>query len=249
MPEIVIFGGTSEGRKEAEKLLAQGRDITVSVTSEYARSLLPHRMKCHVGILNRQDMLAWLSEMQPGLVIDATHPFAIRVSTNAAEACTQAGVPLLRLVRPGWENEPAASRWIWVDDHDEAAWQAARLGRRVLLTTGRQTLHHFIGPLAEHTVLARVVEDVELALPPTWILIRSRGPYTCAGERKLMAEHAVEVLVTKDSGGVHTRAKLDAADELGVSVVVVRRPLYRGDVPTVADVPAALEWLGLSQTR
>ncbi|AAZ54348.1 cobalt-precorrin-6A reductase [Thermobifida fusca] len=247
--KVLILGGTAEARALAEAFVAAGIPVLSSLAGRVSHPRLPAGEVRIGGFGGAAGLAGFLRSNGITRVVDATHPFAIRVSTNAAEACTQAGVPLLRLVRPGWENEPAASRWIWVDDHDEAAWQAARLGRRVLLTTGRQTLHHFIGPLAEHTVLARVVEDVELALPPTWILIRSRGPYTCAGERKLMAEHAVEVLVTKDSGGVHTRAKLDAADELGVSVVVVRRPLYRGDVPTVADVPAALEWLGLSQTR
>ena len=67
MPEIVIFGGTTEGRREAEQLFTQGNAVTVSVTSAYARSLLPPQVKCHVGVLNRQEMLAWLSKARPRL--------------------------------------------------------------------------------------------------------------------------------------------------------------------------------------
>ena len=241
---VLVLGGTAEARALAEALVAAGTPVLSSLAGRVSRPRLPVGGVHIGGFGGVGGLVDFLRGNGITRVVDATHPFAARISANAAEACARTGVPLLRLVRPGWADEAGAARWTWVDDHDEAARGAAALGRRVLLTTGRQTLHRFVAPLARHTVLARVVEAVDLALPPTWTLLRDRGPYTLDGERTLMREHSVEVLVTKDSGGSYTRAKLDAADELGVAVVVVRRPRYGGNAPEVTDVPAVLEWLG-----
>ena len=106
MPEIVIFGGTTEGRREAEQLFTQGNAVTVSVTSAYARSLLPPQVKCHVGVLNRQEMLAWLSKERPGLVIDATHPYAVQATRNIRACCAALGIPYERIERP-----PQSASW------------------------------------------------------------------------------------------------------------------------------------------
>jgi precorrin-6A/cobalt-precorrin-6A reductase len=157
-------------------------------------------------------------------------------------------VPLLRLARRGWANDPRAARWHWAADHDDAATIAAGLGTVVLLTTGRQNLHRFTTPLVAHRVFARVVDPVDHALPPRWTVLLERGPYELDGERRLMVRCGVEVLVTKDSGGEHTRAKLVAADQLGVEVVVVRRPEPQHGVESVSDVAEALRWLHLLTT-
>ena len=234
--KVLILGGTAEARALAEAFVAAGIPVLSSLAGRVSHPRLPAGEVRIGGFGGAAGLAGFLRSNGITRVVDATHPFAIRVSTNAAEACTQAGVPLLRLVRPGWENEPAASRWIWVDDHDEAAWQAARLGRRVLLTTGRQTLHHFIGPLAEHTVLARVVEDVELALPPTWILIRSRGPYTCAGERKLMASMRWKFWSPRTLAEFTPGPSWTPQTSWGFPWWWCA-DLLTGDVPTVADVP------------
>ena len=158
------------------------------------------------------------------------------------------GTPLLRLARPGWTDHPDAHRWHWADDHDEAAETVARLGSRVFLTTGRQALPAFAGPLTDHDVLARVV-DPPGDLPPRWQLLLDRGPYTVDGERALMQHHGTEVLATKDSGGDLTRAKLDAAASLGVEVVVVRRPSVPAGTETVSDVGSAASWVRRQRPR
>ncbi|MEY9213976.1 cobalt-precorrin-6A reductase [Thermobifida halotolerans] len=242
---VLVLGGTAEARALARALVDAGTPVLSSLAGRVSRPRLPVGEVRIGGFGGVDGLVRFLRDNGIARVVDATHPFAARISANAAEACARTGVPLLRLVRPGWEHGPGADRWTWVDGHDRAAARAAELGRRVFLTTGRQSLHRFVGPLAGHTVLARVVEDVDVELPPTWTLLRDRGPYTLGGERALMAGHAVDALVTKDSGGAHTRAKLDAADELGIAVVVVRRPRYADGVPTVEDVPTALERLGL----
>jgi precorrin-6A/cobalt-precorrin-6A reductase len=180
-------------------------------------------------------------------VVDATHPFAETISGNATSACALSGVPLVRLVRPGWSDLPEAARWHWVDNHDEAASVAGRLGRHVFLTTGRLPLASFVVPLASYDVLARVVDPPELALPATWEVLLDRGPYNIDAELSLMRERGIDVLVTKDSGGDLTRAKLDAADALGIEVIVVRRPASPTAVEQVSDLDGVLRWLRARQ--
>ena len=166
-----------------------------------------------------------------------------RMEDGRIVACGDTGVPLLRLARPGWETHPAAGHWHWVPSHDAAAATAAADHGPVFLTTGRQSLDRFVGPLASRTVLVRVVDPVTDPLPPGWTVLLSRGPYEVAQERDLMVTHGVRVLVTKDSGGGHTQGKLDAADGLGLTVVVVRRPTAPAGVEEVGDVPGAVRWL------
>lgn len=245
---VLLLGGTAEARELARVLHESGTEAVSSLAGRVERPRLPVGQTRLGGFGGMPGLVEYLKTHQIGAVVDATHPFARRISANAVEACTGAGVPLLRLARPGWGDEPGAARWHWVDGHEQAARQAAALGSRVLLTTGRQALGSFTAPLARHRVLARVVDPVEEPLPESWAVLLDRGPYRLEGERQLMLDHDIGVLVTKDSGGVYTRPKLDAADELGVEVVVVRRPQPDGAPETVSDVDAAVRWLG-SQRR
>jgi precorrin-6A/cobalt-precorrin-6A reductase len=238
---VLLLGGTAEARDLARLLDGDGVEVVSSLAGRVSRPRLPVG-SVRVGGFGGVEGLA---RALPGfdVVVDATHPFAARISASAAQACAGAGVPLLRLARPGWSALPGASRWRWAGSSQEAAERAASVGGPVFLTTGRQTLESFTGPLGDTDVLARVVDPVEVELPATWSVLLARGPYTLEGERALMREHRSAVLVTKDSGGEHTRAKLDAADELGVEVVVVRRPAAPEGVEEVGDVEAARAWV------
>lgn len=236
---VLLLGGTAEARALAGLLLADGVDVVSSLAGRVSRPALPSG-RVRIGGFGGVDGLAtFLVEHRIAVVVDATHPFAATISANAAQACSRTGIPLLRLARPGWSDHPDARRWTWVDSVADALPLA---GDRPVLTTGRQSLAAFL-PWAHRAVLARVVDPPELELPPAWRLVRSRGPYELAGEEALLRDHGADLLVTKDSGGTHTAAKLDAARALDVAVVVVRRPAAPATVASVAGVDDAHGWV------
>jgi precorrin-6A/cobalt-precorrin-6A reductase len=236
---ILILGGTAEARALAAALDAGGVAVTSSLAGRVANPRLPAGA-VRIGGFGGPDALArWLTEHMVAAVVDATHPFADRISASAARAAPAAGVPLLRLERPGWRERPG-DRWTWVADLDEAAAAVPGLGRRVLLTTGRQGLAAFAG-VHDTWFLVRCVDPPGPPLPVRHELLLDRGPYTVEGERALVERHAIDLVVTKDSGGTHTEAKLDVARERGLPVIVVRRP-PRPEIPAVTSVDEAVAW-------
>lgn len=235
---ILLLGGTGEARELAAALDDAGAAVLSSLAGRVSAPRLP-RGEVRIGGFGGPDALArWLADHEVAAVVDATHPFAERISASAADACARAGVPLLRLERPGWRERPG-DRWHRVADLDAAAALAPQHGRRVLLTTGRQGLAAFAQ--LDVWCLIRCVDPPSGPLPAAHKLILDRGPYTLAAERELIEEHAIDLVVTKDSGGHATQAKLDAARERGLPVIVVERPA-RPQVASVATVAEALRW-------
>lgn len=232
---VLVLGGTGEARALASLLVADEVSVVSSLAGRVQNPRLPDGEVRIGGFGGVEGMVAWLRENQPHAVVDATHPFAQQISRNAVAACAVLGVPLVRLVRPQWEAQPG-DQWTVVEDIGEAARvvgsSAARRSDeahrghrelRVLLTTGRQDVGAFAG-IDNAFFLIRVVDPPTGALPPHHRVLRSRGPYGLDDERDLMVAEKIDLLVTKNSGGELTRAKLIVARELGIPVVMVARP-------------------------
>ncbi|MFF4723944.1 cobalt-precorrin-6A reductase [Streptomyces mirabilis] len=243
-PHVLVLGGTTEARRLAAELAARpGVRVTTSLAGRVSR---PGALDgdVRVGGFGGADGLArWLREHRVDAVVDATHPFAATITANAARAAAATGIPAVVLRRPGWTPGPD-DRWHWAGSLPEAAALLPSLGRRVFLTTGRLGLAAF-AHLSELHFLVRTVEPPEPPMPQDMEVLLTRGPFTPDDERALLRAHRVDVLVTKDSGGEATAAKLTAARDLALPVVVVRRPPLPADVTTAPDVPSALALLDL----
>jgi precorrin-6A/cobalt-precorrin-6A reductase len=237
---ILVLGGTAEARELAGALHAAGMDVVSSLAGRVARPRLPPGAVRVGGFGGPAALGRWLLDEGATIVVDATHPFAERISASAARACAETGVPLLRLERPGWSERPG-DNWCWTSGLEEAARAVPRLGRRVFLTTGRQGLASFAA-VSDAWFLVRCVDPPAPPLPRCHELLLDRGPYTLAGELELIDMHRIDLVVTKDSGGRHTEAKLDAARERGLPVVLVRRP-PRPAAETVHTTRDALAWV------
>jgi precorrin-6A/cobalt-precorrin-6A reductase len=173
-------------------------------------------------------------------VVDATHPFAADITANAVRACGQEGIPLLVVRRPGWDPDPA---WrIAADIQDAAAIVRDWPGESVFLSTGRGDLAAFAADRGHH-YLVRAIEPPDGPAPERMTVILDRGPYTVGGETALMREHGIGLLVTKDSGGQMTAAKLQSARDLNTDVVMVRRPPLPAGIAVAATVAEAVRWV------
>jgi precorrin-6A/cobalt-precorrin-6A reductase len=253
--KVLLLGGTGEARRLADLLVAQDIDVVSSLAGRTTNARLPAGEVRQGGFGGVDGLVGWMRDEQVDALVDATHPFAATMTAHAAEAARRTGVPLLVLRRPGWE-EAAADRapvpgageqtgdhpvtWHWVESADAAAQLLPELGSRVFLTIGRQGLDAFAG--TGLWTLARCVDPPSPS--PGWCtLILARGPFAVEDEVRLLREHRIDVLVTKDSGGEMTSAKLAAARQLGVPVIVIRRPPLPPGVDAVESVDQVVEWL------
>ena len=237
---ILILGGTGEARDLAVELVAAGVDVLSSLAGRVQQPRLPDGQVRVGGFGGAEGLAAFLHAEGITAVIDATHPFAGTITANAARAAAQADVPLLVLRRPEWKDD---SSWDVVPDIRAAA-AAVRAwpGESVFLTTGRRDLDVFAAD-DKHSFLVRTVDPPDGPVPPRMTLVLGRGPYTVDGESALMREHGVGLLVTKNSGGPMTAAKLQAADSLNVQVLIVARPPLPRGTAMVTTVAEAVRWV------
>ena len=220
---MLVLGGTSEATALAHALA--GRSHIGATLSLAGRTIAPapQPLPTRIGGFGGADGLAaYLASEKIDVLIDATHPFAARISANARAAAAAAGCRLVVVGRPPWRPGPG-DEWHEVDDIAGAVIALGPQPRRVFLTIGRQQVAAFaVAP--HHAYLVRAVDPAEADVLPGACWIFARGPYDAAAEAALMREHRIDVLVTKNSGGDATRGKLVAAAELGVPVIMVRRP-------------------------
>ncbi|MEV7215342.1 cobalt-precorrin-6A reductase [Kitasatospora cineracea] len=240
---VLILGGTSEARRLADVLAADpALRVTSSLAGRVAQPRLPAGEVRIGGFGGPAGLAAWLRAHAVDALLDATHPFAERISRNAALAAADTGTPLLALRRPSWTARDG-DRWHPVPSLAAAADALPALGTRVFLTTGRQGIGAF-AHLDGLVFLARSVEPPVPPMPAATEVLLERGPFTLDGELALLRAHRIEVLVTKDSGSAATAPKLTAARELGLPVVVVERPAAPAGVRTAPDVAGAVAWIG-----
>jgi precorrin-6A/cobalt-precorrin-6A reductase len=239
---VLILGGTTEASALAGLVAGDPRfDATLSLAGR-TTAPRPQPIATRVGGFGGADGLArFLAEQDVAAVIDATHPYAARMSANAVAACRQAGVPLASLLREAWQARPG-DRWQHVATAEAAAESLGPAPRRVFLTLGRQELHAFAAA-PQHRYVARLIEPPRQAsLPPDLLLLRQRGPFDLAAERRLLHEHGIDVMVSKNAGGGATYAKIEAARGLGVPIIMIARPdKPAGDV--VRSAEEAVAWL------
>ncbi|MBB3914771.1 cobalt-precorrin-6A reductase [Rhizobium fabae] len=234
-PRILILGGTGEARLLAEALAARGDcDVLLSLagrTEKPAAQPVPVR----VGGFGGASALAdFLKTGGYGLLIDATHPFAERISANAAFAAETTGITAIALRRPEWQRV-AGDRWQEVQSIPAAIEALGPSPRHVFLAIGRQGAHHAEATL-QHHYLIRSVDPVEPALALANVeYILDRGPFSLEGECELLKQHHIDVIIAKNSGGAATYAKIEAARLLGIEVMMV----VRAPAPIVTAVETA----------
>ena len=240
---LLILGGTAEAAALATQVLARGED-RVDVVSSFAgrvEDLRPPPGKVRIGGFGGSDgLVSYIKKESIDLLVDATHPFAHRMSRNAREAADRAGISRLVLWRPPWPRHPL-DRWIEVDGIEAAAQALVHLGPRVWLTVGASELSPF-ARIAERWFLVRLIE-AKAPLPlADHLVIEGRGPFPLETERALIRHHRIDVLVSKASGGGATYAKIEAAREANLPVVMVRRPLPEPG-ERVESVAEAIDWV------
>ena len=242
MQRLLILGGTGDAIELAARVAnLPGLEV---ITSLAGRTSAPANVVGKVrigGFGGETGAIEYLKTEEIDLSIDATHPFAAQISGNAARAACAVGIPHLLLIRPAWMRLPADD-WIEVESIQAAVSAIPANAERIFLTIGRQQLAPF-ATLKDRWCLMRSIDppDPSIILPPGKLLL-DRGPFSLESERQLLKDYRIQAIVSKNSGGEATYAKIIAARELGIPVVMVQRPIMpEGD--RVDDVAGAIEWL------
>lgn len=237
----LILGGTGDANQLAERCIREKIDAIYSYAGRTQIPLghaLPTRIGGFGGVAGLTD---FIREQGITHVIDATHPFAAEMSRHAVEACDGTDVPLMALERAPWVRA-SGDHWIEVADINAAVAALPEKDARVFLAIGRQHIAPFAAK-PQHAYTLRFVDmpDGVLPLPDAEVIV-SRGPFTLQGDRELMRSRGIEFLVARNSGGNGARAKIDAARELGLPVIMIERPALP-DRPRVESVDEVLAWL------
>ena len=245
-PNLLILGGTTEATRLACAVSEAGLKAVVSLAGRVerpARQPLPLRIGGFGGV---DGLSRYLSDNSVTHLVDATHPFAAQMSRNAVAAAARTNVPVAALTRPAWTSQPGDA-WLHVDSIEGAVRSLDRPAARVMLAVGRMHLEAF-APNPQHFYLLRLVDPPAQELPfPQAEVVVSRGPFTEENDRRLMQQHRIDLVVSKNSGGTGAYAKIAAARSLGLPVLMIGRP----DLPErreLASPQQVLAWVAPSGT-
>jgi precorrin-6A/cobalt-precorrin-6A reductase len=239
---VLILGGTTEASGLAHLLATDPRfETTLSLAGRTSNPRTqPVRTRIG-GFGGVNGLAAWLAQQAIEATIDATHPYANQISSNAVAACGRLAIPLATILRPAWRPEPG-DRWLTVANAEAAADALGPEPRRVFLSLGRLELGAFAAS-PHHHYLARMIDAPEgVVLPRDTRLILERGPFDERAETALLVNEKIDVLVSKNSGGAATYAKITAARKLGIPVVMIARP-HKLHGHVVDNAEAAAKWL------
>jgi len=240
-PNLLVLGGTTEATALTLALSEAGHKACFSYAGRVENPRpqpLPTRTG---GFGGAGGLAAWLRDNGITHVVDATHPFAAEMSRNAVTACAETGVRLLALGRPAWVAQPG-DRWTHVPDVAAAVQALDRPAARVMLAIGRMHLAEFAAQ-DRHFYLLRLIDAPDSAMPfADCEVIVSQGPFTLQGDTDLLRRHRIDLVVSKNSGGSGARAKIDAARDLDIPVLMIDRPILPSR-PEVGSVPEVLDWL------
>ena len=239
---LLILGGTGEAIQLAKKAAnLPGLKVIFSLAGLTNKSVNGTVLTRIGGFGGVTGLIQYLRNEAIDLLIDATHPFAARISSNAATASHELGLPRLMLIRPQWED--VSKSWIGVDSLESAAISLKKCqARRVFLAIGKQQLAVF-SHLQDMWFLMRMLEPItENVVIPPGKLILSKGPFEVSAEKQLLLDYQIDTVVSKNSGGNATYGKILAAAELGIKVIMIQRPrMPSGE--RVGNVDGAMAWL------
>ena len=239
---IFVAAGTRDGRELAGYILGHGYEVTASVVSQYGQELL----RAYKGIkvndqpLDEAGMVEYFQANGVKCFVDASHPYAANISTNAMKACAQVGVPYIRFERDTCRLE--YHKAYYVNNYEEAAQKAGELGKTVFLTTGSRSLPIFAhsDALADKRIVCRILPEPEVIKEARGLgftpdnIIAMQGPFSKELNKELFIKYEADVVVTKNSGklgGADT--KFAAVKELNLPLVVIDRP--KVDYTNVTD--------------
>jgi precorrin-6A/cobalt-precorrin-6A reductase len=239
---VLLLGGSAEASALARLLAADPR--FEAVLSLAGRTAAPRTQPVPVrsgGFGGVDGLVRYLQDERIDVLVDATHPFASRMSGNAIEAAQASSIPLLAVERPAWQRQPG-DRWTEVPDMASAVAALGPSPRIVFCGIGGQALTKLEAAL-QHTYVIRLI-DVPAAMPalPRAVIIQARGPFTANDDIRLLREHRIQVILAKNSGGEATMSKIEAARTLALPVIMIARP-FIPPRPTVVRVEEAMAWL------
>lgn len=232
-PRVLILGGTAEASRLAAALQARSIDAVTSLAGRTANPATVAGPVRSGGFGGIEGLSAYLTAGKFDLLIDATHPYATRISQNAIAAAKTTGIPLLRLERPAWQPQPG-DRWIDIADETQAAAMIPK-GERVFLALGRQHIAPFADCADAHFTL-RMIDPPEAALPPHCEIVLAK-PEGRESEKRFLADRKIGLIVCRNSGGGISYGKIEAARDLSIPVLMIARPpvLAETIVATVED--------------